>query len=450
MVLRHLFSILTVALLTALTAGATTNDKKFVLVIDPGHGGKDPGAIGTYSKEKNINLNVALAFGKLVEANCPDVKVIYTRKTDVSVDLQERAAIANRAKADLFISIHTNALPKGRQAYGAETYTLGMARSAENLDVAKRENAAILVEDNYNERYAKFNPNSSESYIIFEFMQDEYMKQSVSLAKSIQKQYVKVANRQNKGVHQAGFLVLRETSMPSVLTELGFISTPGEEAYLNSDNGIKKLGRSIYEGFIDYKQSQDGKKRATPPYKEVDDTDTPAPSETQKKAEKQPQQQENKQTDDGIIIITDPVQQEEPQPKENNGGSVLGEQFGDKKNIEQQPVEKEEKTVQDVTSPQEAETSKTSGDIVFRIQFMTSDTPLKENDKRLQGINGLGSYTENGITKYTCMPTNDYNEAIKNQKEVRQKYPDAFVVAFRGEKHISLGEAIREYKSKKQ
>lgn len=450
MVLRHLLSILTVALLTALTAGATTNDKKFVLVIDPGHGGKDPGAIGTYSKEKNINLNVALAFGKLVEANCPDVKVIYTRKTDVSVDLQERTAIANRAKADLFISIHTNALPKGRQAYGAETYTLGMARSAENLDVAKRENAAILVEDNYNERYAKFNPNSSESYIIFEFMQDEYMKQSVSLAKSIQKQYVKVANRQNKGVHQAGFLVLRETSMPSVLTELGFISTPGEEAYLNSDNGIKKLGRSIYEGFIDYKQSQDGKKRATPPYKEVDDTDTPAPSDTREKAEKQPLQQENKQTDDGIIIITDPVQQEEPQPKENNGGSVLGEQFGDKKNIEQQPVEKEEKTVQNVTSPQEAETGETSGDIVFRIQFMTSDTPLKESDKRLQGINGLGSYTENGITKYTCMPTNDYNEAIKSQKEVRQKYPDAFVVAFRGEKHISLGEAIREYKSKKQ
>ena len=450
MVLRHLLSILTVALLTALTAGATTNDKKFVLVIDPGHGGKDPGAIGTYSKEKNINLNVALAFGKLVEANCPDVKVIYTRKADVSVDLQERTAIANRAKADLFISIHTNALPKGRQAYGAETYTLGMARSAENLDVAKRENAAILVEDNYNERYAKFNPNSSESYIIFEFMQDEYMKQSVSLAKSIQKQYVKVANRQNKGVHQAGFLVLRETSMPSVLTELGFISTPGEEAYLNSDNGIKKLGRSIYKGFIDYKQSQDGKKRATPPYKEVDDTDTPAPSDTREKAEKQPQQQENKQIDDGIIIITDPIQQEEPQPKENNGGSVLGEQFGDKKNIEQQPVEKEEKTVQNVTSPQEAETGETSGDIVFRIQFMTSDTPLKGNDKRLQGINGLGCYTENGITKYTCMPTNDYNEAIKNQKEVRQKYPDAFVVAFRGEKHISLGEAIREYKSKKQ
>ncbi len=136
---------------------------KFVLVIDAGHGGNDPGAIGTYSKEKNINLNVALKLGSLIEKNCSDVQVVYTRKTDVFVGLKERANIANHAKADLFISVHTNSLPKGRIAYGSETYSLGMARAKENLEVAKRENSVILYESNYQEKYAGFNPNQSES-----------------------------------------------------------------------------------------------------------------------------------------------------------------------------------------------------------------------------------------------------------------------------------------------
>ena len=153
--------------------------KGFTLVIDAGHGGHDAGALGSFSKEKNINLNVALAFGKLVESNCPNVKVIYTRKTDVFVPLHQRADIANRNKADLFVSIHTNALPKGAKASGLETYTLGMNRAAENFDVAKRENAVILVEKDYQQHYEGFDPNSSESYIMFEFLQDKNMAQSV-------------------------------------------------------------------------------------------------------------------------------------------------------------------------------------------------------------------------------------------------------------------------------
>ena len=196
---------------------------------------------------------MALAFGKLVEENCPDVKVIYTRKRDVFIPLQTRADIANRNKADLFISVHTNALPAGRLAYGSETYTLGMARANANLAVAKRENSVITLESDYKSTYKGFDPNKAESYVIFEFMQDKFMKQSVDLASAIQKQYVN-AGRPNKGVHQAGFLVLRNTSMPSVLTELGFITTPAEENYLNSERGTTELSRSIYNGFLTYRR----------------------------------------------------------------------------------------------------------------------------------------------------------------------------------------------------
>lgn len=229
--------------------------QSFTLVIDAGHGGADAGAVGAHSKEKDINLAVALAFGQMVEKNCPDVKVIYTRKTDVFIPLQTRADIANRAKADLFMSIHTNALPGGRQAAGVETYTLGMHRAADNLAVAKRENSVIKYEKDYQQVYEGFDPNSSESYIIFEIMQDRYMKQSVELAKCIQNAYVQ-HGRPNKGVHQAGFLVLRQVGMPSVLTELGFISTPSEEAYLNSAEGRSALAESIYQGFINYRNTQ--------------------------------------------------------------------------------------------------------------------------------------------------------------------------------------------------
>ncbi|WP_289104397.1 N-acetylmuramoyl-L-alanine amidase [uncultured Bacteroides sp.] len=232
--------------------GNTINDK-FIVVIDPGHGGNDPGAVGKKGKEKNINLNVARKLGKLIENNCNDTKVIYTRKSDVFVPLHKRAEIANNAKANLFISIHTNAVArKNSYVKGTETYTLGLHRTEENLEVAKKENSVILIEDDYKQRYAGFNPNSSESYIIFEFMQDKNMSQSVNFATLIQQNF-KSYNRIDKGVHQAGFLVLRETSMPSVLVELGYISNPSEETYLLSDKGTTDLANAIYRAFINYK-----------------------------------------------------------------------------------------------------------------------------------------------------------------------------------------------------
>ena len=228
--------------------------RDFTVVIDPGHGGRDPGAIGKRGKEKTINLNVALKLGNLIQTNCPDVKIVYTRNKDVFVGLDRRAQIANNANADLFISIHTNSVARGRTVRGTETYTLGLHRTDDNLEVAKKENAVILIESDYEQRYAGFNPNSSESYIIFEFLQDKNMEKSVQLASLIQRQFKNTAKRIDKGVHQAGFLVLRETTMPGVLVELGYISTPDEERYLLSEAGTDALAKSIYQAFITYKE----------------------------------------------------------------------------------------------------------------------------------------------------------------------------------------------------
>ena len=225
----------------------------FTIVIDAGHGGKDPGAVGSRLKEKDINLRVALALGNLLEQHMKDAKVVYTRKKDIFVELNERAAIANRNKADLFVSIHTNASSGSRTARGTETYTLGMHRAASNLEVAKRENSAIILEQNYKEKYEGFNPKSSESYIIFELMQDEYMKQSVNLASKIQKQFSTTAKRADRGVYQAGFLVLHATSMPSVLVELGYITTPDEENYLATERSTAQLSQSIFNAIKQYR-----------------------------------------------------------------------------------------------------------------------------------------------------------------------------------------------------
>ena len=234
--------------------GAQAESRDFIVVIDPGHGGRDPGAIGKRGKEKNINLHVALKLGKHIKNNCKDVRIVYTRDKDTFVGLDSRAQIANDAKADLFISIHTNSVARGRTVRGTETYTLGLHRTEDNLEVAKKENAVILIENDYEQRYAGFNPNSSESYIIFEFLQDKNMEKSVQLATLIQRQCKNTAKRIDKGVHQAGFLVLRETTMPGVLVELGYISTPDEERYLLTESGTDALAKSIYRAFIKYKE----------------------------------------------------------------------------------------------------------------------------------------------------------------------------------------------------
>ncbi len=242
----------TIALLISLTFALMI--QAYTLVIDAGHGGKDAGAVSRNSKEKDINLAVALALGNLVKQNCPDVKVIYTRDKDVFVALDERANIANQAKADLFISIHTNSTAQRVGPTGTEIYTLGMHRAADNLAVAQRENSVITMESNYQQKYEGFDPNSSESYIIFEFIQDHNMEKSVAFARTIQSEFRATAKRPNRGVHQAGFLVLRATSMPSVLVELGYINNSSDETFLTSKKGTETMAQSIFNAFKAYKK----------------------------------------------------------------------------------------------------------------------------------------------------------------------------------------------------
>lgn len=227
----------------------------FIVVIDAGHGGKDPGAVSVNKKvyEKDITLNVALMVGESIEKKYPEVKVLYTRKTDKFVGLNDRARMANKAEADLFISIHTNAA-KNRSARGAETYTLGIeeARTERNLEIAKRENGVILLEDDYEKTYANFNPNSPESYIIFEYMQSEFVKESIHMAQYVQDNLTKDAGRYDRGVRQAGFLVLNATSMPSILVELGYISNSEDVKYLASSSGQKRMSNCIAQAFDMY------------------------------------------------------------------------------------------------------------------------------------------------------------------------------------------------------
>ena len=263
------------------------------MVIDAGHGGKDPGALGKVSQEKDINLKVALKVGNMIKRNCKDVQVIYTRTSDVFISLDTRADIANNAKADLFISIHTNSVANSKTTLGASTWTLGLAKSQENLEVAKRENAVILYEDDYQTRYAGFDPRSSESSIIFEFMQDRFMEQSVHLASLIQQQFKNTCKRVDKGVHQAKFLVLRSTAMPSVLVELGFISTPEEERYLNTEYGTDTLARGIYNAFLEYKKTGSNKMLSSASGNSVN----------KPKVNPNPKQQVKSSTKDGKIIF---------------------------------------------------------------------------------------------------------------------------------------------------
>lgn len=244
--------------LFAMTARAEGNPQKgpFVVVLDAGHGGKDPGTIGsvTTNQEKDINLAITLEVGRLLKENQPDIKVIYTRNTDVFVELGERANIANKAKADLFVSIHTNAIERDiqRQPTGVQSYTLSLSTASTNLEVEKRENSVTRFEKDGEKKYNY--SNNAESDIIFELMQDRDMKESVKFAKIAQKYMTTDAGRNNMGVQQADLCVLRRTYMPSVLLEVGYISTPSEEEFLMSTAGRNKMALAIYKAIVEYKK----------------------------------------------------------------------------------------------------------------------------------------------------------------------------------------------------
>lgn len=390
---------------------ATNSIKDFTVVIDAGHGGNDPGALGRRGKEKNINLEVALKLGKYIEQGCKDTRVVYTRKRDIFIPLHKRAEIANNANADLFISIHTNSLAKRTtRISGTETYTLGLHKTKENLEVAKKENAVILIEDNYKQQYAGFNPNSSESYIIFEFMQDKNLSQSVSFASEIQKAF-KHSKRVDRGVHQAGFLVLRATSMPSVLIELGYISNPYEEAYLLSEKGTTTLARSIYDAFKTYKNQNKTSKAATA-----------KPTRATKE----------------MLINNSSIDIE-------TGNETYTTNESASSNNRQVNSSSKRTTTNSVKETATAKRTKQKP--IFKIQILVSNKLLSTKSKLFKGLTHVDHYKENGLYKYTYGSDTDYNKIRRLKKShTDSKFKDAFIIAFKNGQKMNVNEAIREFK----
>lgn len=406
-------------------------NKSFTLVIDAGHGGRDDGACGAISKEKDLTLKYALAFGKLVERECPDVRVIYTRKTDVFVELKERAAIANRAKADLFMSIHINAMPGRKIARGFQTYTLGKGSSGNgmstNLEVAKRENSVILLEDNYKQSYQGFDPDSPESNIMFEFVQDRNMEQSVNLAKLLQRNVCAATGRIDGGAHQANLAVLRLSSMPGCLIELGFISTADEERFLNNPESVALYSRGIMNAFNAYRGRYD--KIVNVPYRTPDQVleDTPAPR-TKKRGK-------SKGDEENIVLH-----------KQDSASEVqnvaVREKNNDNNKVKPQVVKAEPKVVK-----VEPKAAVAADKPVFKVQILVSSRKLKNGDPHLKGLTDYDFYQEAGYCKYTVGESANYNEIYRLRKQILDKFPEAFIIAFKNGVKMNVNEAIREFKN---
>lgn len=369
-------------------SGFMMSGKDFVVVIDAGHGGHDYGAIGAITNEKTINLGVALKLGNLIKKAHKDVKVIYTRDGDYFKELQERANIANKANADLFISIHTNSVdkknPNRTRINGAATYTLGLHKSAANLAVAKRENSVIMLENDYSERYSGFDPNSTESYIIFELSQNKHLDQSIDFAGKVQKEMTRVAGRKNNGVRQAGFLVLARTSMPAVLIELDFICNPDAERFLGSTDGQNKFAKAIFTAFNSYKVAYDhasGKPGAVAPAV-VDEPNDECDDSANKPAEVKP---------------------DKPSKAKPN-----------------KPVE---------AKPDKVAESKS--DIVYKIQFLTADRLLKAGATEFKGLKDVDSYKDGGVYKYTVGSYDSRNAAQAELRKIRKIHSGAFIIETR-------------------
>ena len=398
--------VLTLVLFANKTDAQATKGKGLnVVVIDPGHGGKDPGAVGKSAKEKDIVLSVALKLGGLIKKNYPNVKVIYTRDKDVFVELGERASIANRNNADLFISVHVNSVDGNTSSHGTETFVMGLHKNDANLAVAKRENSVILQEDNYSSKYDGFDPNDPESNIIFSLFQNAYSDQSLLLAASIEDEF-KTLKRYDRGVKQAGFLVLWKTAMPSVLTELGFISNPDEEQYLKSETGQTEIATSIYNAFAKYKSQYDN----SPVYLEK----IPARLTPQQAS------QQNEQTK--------PVSDS----KTENSAPVVAttQNSEEKEGTKEQAPKAEEK----------------SG-ILFKVQIRMSPKELEVNEKNFgKYFDKVSYYMHDGSYKYTVGSETDYNAILKFFHEVRPSYPGCFVIALKDVKRMDLNEAIKATK----
>ncbi len=351
------------------------------VVIDAGHGGKDTGARGRKALEKDITLAVALKVGSYISTNFEDVKVIYTRKNDIFVPLNDRSRIANESGADLFISIHCNANPS-REPYGTETYVMGQHKSQDNLEVAMRENAVITYEEDYNVKYEGYDPNSSESFIIFSLLQHAFLDQSLNMASLIQDEFRERARRRDRGVKQAGFLVLWKASMPSVLVELGFLSNPKEEDFLMTSAGQDYLASSIFRAFRAYKERVEARSNFT--------AQTQFDSSIKGDNNKQPTQ-----------IST---QWFETPPQTNK--AVFGK------------------------------------GVVYKVQLTVASKSIPTNSNVFKGLEGVEELQVDGIYKYLVGGKVSYNEIVEFCQQVRQIFPDAFIVSFKDGVQIPLQQAI--------
>lgn len=349
------------------------------VVIDPGHGGKDAGCLGSSSYEKDIALDISLMLGKYIEENFKDIEVIYTRKTDVFIELDERAQIANRNNADLFICVHANAASPS--AFGTETYVMGISQSESNLQVAKRENSVILMEEDHEKRYGSFDPNSPESYIALSLMQSAYQAQSLSFAAKVQEQFRERVGRRDRGVKQAAFWVLHRTSMPSVLIETGFLTNASEEKFLKSEVGKDYMASAIYRAFKEYKY-------------EIDAKVLPLDEE-------------------GISAMERPI------------------------------IDSENSVTEKERNASHAKKMKYEG-LTFKVQLVTSSTKISTEPENFKGILGVEYYEAGGLYRYTVGNEDDWEAASKLQDSIRAKgYEDAFVVAFLNGDRIAVGEAVK-------
>lgn len=425
------------------------------VVIDAGHGGAKPGAVGRQCKEKALTLQMALKLGKLIEDNYPDVKVVYTRTKDVDITLSERAHMANRAKADLFISIHCNSWASSTPT-GVETYVMGLSQSKANMEVAKKENSDILLEDDYkdNSDYQGFDPNSPESYVMFAMYQNAYLDKSLDFAGYIQNEYKGAIKTINRGVKQAEIFVLYKTAMPAVLTEVGFISNPEEEKYMMSDEGQATIVVSIFNAFATYKSQVEGVKKpaakinlpgygknksvAPAPKKEeakVEEIVSPVVAATAAEAPKpavQPVSNWVPSTENTGVEPPLPVEEIQDEPEQEVAKPAAP------------AADKSQKAVKAETEVA-AETPQANGDnsgVVFKVQFMTSSKEVKAGAREFKGVKEYEYYMLKKMYCYTTGNFRSVREAVNLQKTVREMgHKDAFVIAFNNGQRISLQQA---------
>jgi N-acetylmuramoyl-L-alanine amidase len=447
--------------------------KKWVVVIDAGHGGKDPGCHGVKYNEKDVALAVALKLGHLLEANDDNVKVIYTRTTDVFIPLNERAEIANRNHADFFICVHCNASPD-KTKYGAATYVMGLYKSEGNLEVSKRENSSVLYEKNYKQTYNGFDPNSDEGNILFAMYQNAYLAQSLDLSTKIQKEYSGQAGRTDNGVKQAGFLVLWKTTMPSLLTEIGFLTNPEEESFIGSQKGQNKIAQCLFFALQQYIDEKEGTtfnaddfklaptKSDSIPVKSttVETPDTSAkvaPIDTIKAVVVKPQPTPVKQIKATTPKDADKMKASLKILHPDTTANVAEKQAPDttthkaiksivdttaNKPIKKSPDLTAHKTVKltvDSTTHKSIKIAADSTKIIYKVQIVLSPKPLEMSDARFNNVQDVEMYIDKGMYKYTSGHFTTLDEAVRLQAKLRaQGFKDCFVVAFKGKNRVPI------------